>query len=71
MFSNFWTVVYMPRNDMEMSNCAEKFYGISRFPRVIGAIDCTLIKIQSPGGNDAEIFGSKCSNILDPSLELS
>jgi hypothetical protein len=30
-----------------------------RFPRVIGAIDCTLIRIQSPGGEDADIFRSR------------
>lgn len=27
----------------------EKFYNISRFPRVIGVVDGTHIKIQSPG----------------------
>lgn len=27
----------------------EKFYKIARFPRVIGAVDGTHIKIQSPG----------------------
>lgn len=51
--------IYMPRNNAEMGNCAEKMYNIARFPRAIGAIDCTLIRIQSPGGNDAEIFRSR------------
>ncbi|KAK9745417.1 DDE superfamily endonuclease [Popillia japonica] len=44
---------------MDMERAAEKFYSIARFPRVIGAIDCTLIKINSPGGDDAEIFRSR------------
>ncbi|KAH1028680.1 hypothetical protein HUJ05_002013 [Dendroctonus ponderosae] len=29
---------------------------VARFPLVIGAIDCTHVKIQSPGGEDAERF---------------
>lgn len=39
-----------------MDRAAEDFYQMGRFPRVIGAIDCTLIKMQSPGGQDLEIF---------------
>ena len=35
------------------------FHQISRFPRVVGCIDCTHIKIQSPGGNDAEYFRNR------------
>lgn len=27
---------------------AEKFYEIAEFPRVLGAIDCTHIRLQSP-----------------------
>ncbi|GJQ87845.1 hypothetical protein Trydic_g1813 [Trypoxylus dichotomus] len=39
-----------------MERSAEQFYAIARFARVIGAIDCTLIKIDSPAGEDVEIF---------------
>ncbi|XP_018402026.1 PREDICTED: putative nuclease HARBI1 [Cyphomyrmex costatus] len=35
------------------------FYNISKFPRVIGAIDCTHVKIQSPGGEEAEVFRNR------------
>lgn len=35
----------------EIAECQLKFYENSRFPRVIGAIDCTHVKIQSPGNN--------------------
>jgi hypothetical protein len=35
----------MYENVEEMNRSAEKMYQIARFPRVIGAIDCTLIKI--------------------------
>lgn len=48
--------IYMPRNNVEMGRITEIFYHIARFPRVIGAIDCTLIRIQSPGGENADIF---------------
>lgn len=44
-----------------MERAAENFYRIASFPRVIGAIDCTLIKIDSPGGHDAEIYRSRKS----------
>jgi hypothetical protein len=37
----------------------EKFYNIGRFPCVIGAIDCTHIRIQSPGGENAEVFRNR------------
>ncbi|XP_044765378.1 putative nuclease HARBI1 [Coccinella septempunctata] len=36
-----------------------QFYDIARFPHVAGAIDCTHVKIQSPGGDDAEIFRNR------------
>ncbi|KAI4463174.1 hypothetical protein MML48_4g00008073 [Holotrichia oblita] len=51
--------ISMYDNNIDMERAAEKFYGIARFPRVIAAIDCTLIKIDSPGGEDAEIFRSR------------
>lgn len=35
------------------------FFSASRLPGVLGAIDCTHIAIQSPGGHDAEIFRNR------------
>ena len=32
------------------------FCRICAFPSVVGAIDCTHIKIQCPGGENAELF---------------
>nr|CAI5836508.1 unnamed protein product [Callosobruchus analis] len=37
----------------------EKFYQIARFPRCIGVIDGTHVKIQSPGGETAELFRNR------------
>ena len=48
--------IKMYENQAEMQRSAEQFYDLASFPRVIGAIDCTLIRIQSPGGADAEIY---------------
>lgn len=41
--------IKFPNTEETIRSAQEKFYNISRFPRVIGAIDCTHVKIQSPG----------------------
>lgn len=51
--------IYMCDKKEEMLNIAEKFYELAKFPRVIGAIDCTLVKISSPGGDEAEAYRTK------------
>lgn len=51
--------IRMPNNVNEISNLQNKFYLKAKFPRCIGAIDCTHIKISSPGGNDAEIYRNR------------
>lgn len=43
------TFIKMPRTEEERNKNNLLFYEKARFPRVIGAIDCTHIKIQSPG----------------------
>lgn len=35
------------------------FYNMARFPLVYGALDCTHIRIQSPGGQNAEYFRNR------------
>lgn len=35
------------------------FFSIRGFPGVIGAVDCTHIKINSPGGDQAELFRNR------------
>lgn len=51
--------VKMPCTEAELLECSTAFYQIARFPRVIGAIDCTHVKIQSPGGNHAENYRNR------------
>lgn len=41
--------IKMPSTDEEITDAKRKFYEIARFPKTIGAIDCTHVKIQSPG----------------------
>ncbi|XP_029341116.1 putative nuclease HARBI1 [Acyrthosiphon pisum] len=41
--------IRMPTADEEVYTLQRGFYEIARFPRAIGAIDCTHIQFQSPG----------------------
>lgn len=51
--------IKMPQSDEELSTASYAFYDIAKFPRSIGAIDCTHVKIQSPGGDNAEHFRNR------------
>ncbi|KAI4455470.1 hypothetical protein MML48_9g00002315 [Holotrichia oblita] len=53
--------IKFPDTQEAIKACQRKFYDVASFPRVIGAIDCTHIKIESPGGNDAELFRNRKS----------
>lgn len=50
--------IEMPSN-ADVQRLRESFYNISKFPRCIGALDCTHIRIQSPGGQDAERYRNR------------
>lgn len=41
--------IRMPETETEVRDLQLRFYQIARFPRTIGAIECTHIKIQNPG----------------------
>lgn len=41
--------IHFPENEDEKNACQADFYRVARFPKVIGALDCTHIPIQSPG----------------------
>lgn len=51
--------ITMPITEAERKEVMQGFFNISRFPRCIGAIDCTHIKISSVGGNEAENFRNR------------
>ncbi|KAJ3665365.1 hypothetical protein Zmor_000862 [Zophobas morio] len=50
--------IRMPDPNESVQVCSD-FYGIANFPRVVGAIDCTHIKITSPGGENAELYRNR------------
>ncbi|XP_055851311.1 putative nuclease HARBI1 [Episyrphus balteatus] len=51
--------VRMPETRMERLEAARNLYAIAKFPRTTGAIDCTHVRIQSPGGSDPELFRNR------------
>ncbi|XP_047988510.1 putative nuclease HARBI1 [Leguminivora glycinivorella] len=51
--------IVMPRTEEELRQAAMKFYQIARFPRAIGAVDCTHVRTKSPGGETAEIYRNR------------
>lgn len=55
--------ISMPTNN-EILHTQEKFYRIARFPRVVGCIDGTHIKIQSPGKTLIFEYGKKYINFF-------
>jgi hypothetical protein len=50
--------IKFPNNQAEINEIKRGFY-IARFPGCIGAIDCTHVKIQSPGGENAEEYRNR------------
>jgi nuclease HARBI1 len=51
--------VKFPTTAAEQHDIMQIFYGRSRLPGIIGAIDCTHVAIQSPGGDDAEVYRNR------------
>ncbi|CAH1965362.1 unnamed protein product [Acanthoscelides obtectus] len=53
--------IRMPNEADEIIRVQNGFYRICRFPRVVGYIDGTQIKMQSPGAQDGEVFRNRKS----------
>ncbi|CAK1580296.1 unnamed protein product [Parnassius mnemosyne] len=51
--------IIFPDTNRDQDRVKIDFYDIARFPNVLGCIDCTHVKIQSPGGDDAELFRNR------------
>lgn len=50
LIAHLHTYIKMPGTQQGLENAAAQFYELAQFPRTIGAIDCTHVKLQSPGG---------------------
>ncbi|GLV37058.1 hypothetical protein CBL_21394, partial [Carabus blaptoides fortunei] len=53
------TFIKFPSTPNEISRAVSLFYHKARFPNVVGALDCTHVKIQSPGRDNAELFRNR------------
>lgn len=69
--------IAMPSTNEEVRKVRQEFYNIAKFPRCIGSIDCTHIKIASVGGDQAEIYRNRknffslnVQTISDPQLRI-
>lgn len=51
--------IEMPRTEADRKLVSDCFYRMRQFPKVIGAIDCTHIRIQSPNSNIGEKFHNR------------
>ncbi|CAI6377806.1 unnamed protein product [Macrosiphum euphorbiae] len=51
--------VNFPNNENDFKKVKQDFYNIAKFPTVIGALDCTHVKIKSPGGDNAEVYRNR------------
>ncbi|XP_018407216.1 PREDICTED: putative nuclease HARBI1, partial [Cyphomyrmex costatus] len=51
--------IHFPTTQQEIRKEQLQFYNIARFPRVIGCIDCTHVRVQSFGGENAELFRNR------------
>ncbi|XP_018578346.1 putative nuclease HARBI1 [Anoplophora glabripennis] len=51
--------IKMPRTQQEIESTKRGFFAMHGFPRVVGIVDGTHIRIQSPGGDNAELFRNR------------
>jgi hypothetical protein len=51
--------IQMPERQEAIQEVQNAFFNISRFLRVLGCVDGTHIKIQSPGGESGEVFRNR------------
>lgn len=56
--------IYMPKNENDSEKMSQEFYKIARFPGVIGTIDCTHVRILSPGKQIQLKIQNSCRTLL-------
>lgn len=55
----FPAVVNFPNPDDRFRETMVEFYRIAKFPGVTGCIDCTHVRIKSPGGPNGEVYRNR------------
>ncbi|KAH7964579.1 hypothetical protein HPB51_027187 [Rhipicephalus microplus] len=55
----FPAVVNFPNSDDRFRETMVEFYRIAKFPGVTGCIDCTHVRIKSPGGPNGEVYRNR------------
>lgn len=55
----FYRFIRLPKTPEEIMEQKVQFYSLARFPKVIGAIDCTHIKLQSPSREYGEQYRNR------------
>lgn len=56
---HFRHLINMPETQEDKRTVQQGFYNIARFPKCVGAVDCTHVKIISPGGEDPENYRNR------------
>lgn len=59
MHPSFYRFIKLPETPDEKMKLKVQFYGLARFPKVIGAIDCTHIKFHSPSKEYGEQYRNR------------
>lgn len=51
--------IQMPTTEEEIRQTKVKFFNVCQFPGVLGCVDGTHIPIESPGGNESELYRNR------------
>ena len=51
--------VTFPDTQADKLETMRAFYNLAHFPEILGAVDCTHVPVQSPGGNNAELYRNR------------
>ena len=53
------TEIQFPEREEDRQSLKQDFFAIASFPNVVGALDCTHVSINSPGGDEGELYRNR------------